>query len=841
MNYLLIAIFKFCTTNQLFKYFRKRYSDQQINILNKLVRVRGRVRALTSSTAFLKACISQRTLPKFIQFRIEKSHAKHSPTIERAFMKDNIEKNRSLVVTLRKECHMLWQEVRSFLSFFDLFRFCRYVAIIDDRKERSNRQKNERNLSLLSKHRFGNNASVNTKNIVNLSDYKLSSTEEFVLSHGLNFCLPPTTVKREEVFSEFEVLIAQLQHHTHQSIERRAALTARLSDLAHAYCGNPVDTGDFLMKKECFQAVKSLSLNNNIIITKPDKGSGVVIINKTDYVSKMESILHDESKFQVLGPVHSTDNTAKLESRLQRRLLKLYKDDILESAVYEAIRPTGSLRPRMYGLPKTHKKDVPLRPILSMTGSAQHQLAKWLASILDPVLSLYSTHCICDSFTFVESLRTSGLKSSSTFLCSFDVSSLFTNVPLVETINICADALYNGLLTPPSFPREVFVELMKTATCSVEFSFNNIMYRQIDGVAMGSPLGPALANIFVGYYETLLFNNNTKKPLMYHRYVDDTFVAFDNERDCDEFLSRLNSLHPSLLFTFEKESNNSLPFLDVLVEKSGSDFITSIYRKPTFTGQYLRWNSFSPKKRKIDLINTLVHRALKICSKCKLQAELDKIRSILVDNGYPAHVIDSSITRKVKQANRLPCFGPKKCPVYLHLPYLGAVSQRFEKQITSSVKRCYFSVEPRIVFTTRCLLPATKKDVLPALQQSNIIYEFSCHCDSRYVGRTSQRLQDRIKQHVPKSIRTGQSSQDRSQLSRSCKLTNNVSSCESAIGQHLLDSPACASEYNDKRFSILASGRSSFHLAALEATFIKTSRPNLCRQKQFVYVLKIGH
>ena len=93
---------------------------------------------------------------------------------------------------------------------------------------------------------------------------------------------------------------------------------------------------------------------------------------------------------------------------------------------------------------------------------------------------------------------------------------------------------------------------MKMAASSAEFSFDDIMHRQIDGVAMESPLGPALANIFVCYQESKLFPT-TSKPEMYYRYMDDTFVVFSNEDECDHLLHSLNSLYPSLRFTFEKE------------------------------------------------------------------------------------------------------------------------------------------------------------------------------------------------------------------------------------------------------------------------------------------------
>ena len=137
----------------------------------------------------------------------------------------------------------------------------------------------------------------------------------------------------------------------------------------------------------------------------------------------------------------------------------------------------------MCGLPKIHTQDVSLRPILSMTGSAQHQLAQWLTSALNSVLSIYSTYCTLYFFTFADKVRTFNFHTC-VFLCSYDVGSLFINVPLAETIEICADALYNGELTLPSFHRAIFVELMQMTISSVEFSFNNIIHRQIDDVAM---------------------------------------------------------------------------------------------------------------------------------------------------------------------------------------------------------------------------------------------------------------------------------------------------------------------------------------------------------------------
>ena len=166
------------------------------------------------------------------------------------------------------------------------------------------------------------------------------------------------------------------------------------------------------------------------------------------------------------------------------------------------------------------------------------------------------------------------------------------------------------------------------------------------------------------------------------------------------------------------------------------------------------------------------------------------------------------------------------------LSMTGQCFDEVQKQIKTAVKRCYLAVGPSIVYTTRQLLPAAQKNVLPASHQSNIVYQFLCHS----MGCTSQKLPQRIKQQAPKTILQRLTSQDRNTFARSCEQIRSLKAetSFSAIGQHLLQNPTCAREQNDGKFSILARCRTFFHLSTLEATYIKTIYPNLCKQKEFV-------
>ena len=124
------------------------------------------------------------------------------------------------------------------------------------------------------------------------------------------------------------------------------------------------------------------------------------------------------------------------------------------------------------------------------------------------------------------------------------------------------------------------------------------------------------------------------------------------------------------------------------------------------------------------------------------------------------------------------------------------------------------------------MLPTVRKDVVPTKQQSMVVYQYVCRCRCRYVGRTSQRLHNRIKQHIPKAIR------NQTQPDRDLFQSNSTST--SAIGQHLHQNKKCACYYNDNQLN-------TFYLSTSKATLIKLLKPELYRQKEFVYTLKLHH
>ena len=131
-------------------------------------------------------------------------------------------------------------------------------------------------------------------------------------------------------------------------------------------------------------------------------------------------------------------------------LRKLKKDKIIDDATFHKILRCGSTPGALYGLPKVHKPGCPFRPIVSSVNSYNYNLASYLVRILPPISKNQFT--IKDSFIFADWAKT--YNHNNEIMCSFEVSSLFTNVPLDETVQICFDKLY-ALPDPPTLPRSI--------------------------------------------------------------------------------------------------------------------------------------------------------------------------------------------------------------------------------------------------------------------------------------------------------------------------------------------------------------------------------------------------
>ena len=172
-----------------------------------------------------------------------------------------------------------------------------------------------------------------------------------------------------------------------------------------------------------------------------------------------------------------------------------------------------------------------------------------------------------DSFSFVQELLNLNFNSSSVVMASFDVAPLFTNIPLDETIDIISNCVFANAVRFHSLTRCEFRKLLCFAVKNCHFLFNGVLCQQIDGVAMGSPLGPLFANIFLSFYEKGWLSKCPAnfKPLLYRRYVNDCILLFKSTDQIPQFLDFLNHQHPNIKFTCEIESNSTLPFLDISI------------------------------------------------------------------------------------------------------------------------------------------------------------------------------------------------------------------------------------------------------------------------------------
>ena len=245
-------------------------------------------------------------------------------------------------------------------------------------------------------------------------------------------------------------------------------------------------------------------------------------------------------------------------------------------------------------------------------------------------------------------------------MVSFEVVSLFTNVPLAETIELVIERLYeNNNSNAIPFEKRVFRQLMFMATQGL-FMYNDKLYKQIDGMTMGSPLGSTLANFFLGYLEEKIFENDCNVvPKLHLRQFDDTNALFDNKNDRFEILDMVNFQHNHIKFTIEQSVKaNTLSFLDIQVKLLNDGYETNVWRKFTNNALLLKFNAMCRKIWKSGSIMCFLHRAKSFYSNYELYLkEVHKLR--LIFNNIPfglliTHLknLKSNLQQKIRVENQ---------------------------------------------------------------------------------------------------------------------------------------------------------------------------------------------
>ncbi|XP_068237071.1 uncharacterized protein [Palaemon carinicauda] len=320
-----------------------------------------------------------------------------------------------------------------------------------------------------------------------------------------------------------------------------------------------------VLPKRHREALVSLSRNQQIKILKADKGGATVVMDTEEYISKVNSLLSDTNTYEI---VSSPPTVTKLQQNFNRSLGKIAKsipDPQQRATVLSKISSKNPSFPYFYGIPKVHKPGCPVRPIVATCNSPQDNLAEWLALILGGFIGKISDSHLIHSNDFIDRIRNNF--DADCRMVSLDVTALFTNVPLEYVLdNLRAKILEEQLNIP--IPLEPFLALVRLCVSTNLFYFNNICYKQLFGVSMGSKLSPILSNLCMEFMEKSILEHCDPhiKPLVWVRYVDDIFILFKgDDARLQQLVDRANSIVPSIKFTIELEEDNKLAFLDVLV------------------------------------------------------------------------------------------------------------------------------------------------------------------------------------------------------------------------------------------------------------------------------------
>ena len=377
-----------------------------------------------------------------------------------------------------------------------------------------------------------------------------------------------------------------------------------------------------------------------------DKGVAMVIMDQEDYNIKALTLLQDTNTYEVLPK----DPTSQLKNKFISLLKDIKQTGGLGTNKFKQLYPTSAVPPKFYGLSKIQKTGTPLRPTVSSRGSITYGVAKELAHIIKPLVG-QSPHHFKNTQHFIQQVQGKKLVPGKV-ITSFDVKALFTSVPVKPAIQIVKQRLQQDNTLPQRTSMSIaqITSLLEFCLTNTYFLFQGKYYEQVQCAAMGSPISPLIANIFMEEFEVKAFSSIPHPPSLWLRFVDNTFVIHRAEHSQD-LLHHINNQDPHIQFTVEPTQQGLLPFLDTLVTiEPDNTFSTTVYRKPTHTDRYLYWDSNHHITAKQSVYNTLAHRAKVVSStQDKMDRELQ-------------HFKDSTTTLSVSS------MGPQPVATQIHPP-----------------------------------------------------------------------------------------------------------------------------------------------------------------------------
>ena len=758
-------LYKILSRKPLFTYIREKHGTPTLRQCRGLEKLIIRYEKAQLDLHFLLTCKKEGLIPKFAQPKLSISAGTKLPKeIAKLIIKAELKSKHKVRKKLRKEIEDGCREIREKTSFL-LLNTLRYKIRINVAARRkkwlaTHGKKLDGLRASCPKPSNSHNTPRPFRNVVhNFSGYNLSDREYEVLSFSLDHYIPGKEIgKHTQVeFERFYQDILNSTSHLNNLTEReRIELKTKFLDTFNRYTR-------IKLPQEHKKVIEGLYKNPDLSILRQDKGRGVVILNRTDYVRKAEAFLNGPEFVKL-----EADPTKSFQAYVQRTLCGMKSK--FDEKLYQKLYPSSS-RPGLYfGLAKMHKLkngsnnvgELPLRPVISNIGTATYELSKYLAEILKPLTK--SEYSIDSTKDFVAKVRSKRIANGYE-LVSFDVVSLFTKVPLEYTIELILNKIYRDRIVKTKLKREEMKKLLQICTKEMHFSFNDVIYRQVDGVAMGSPLGPVLANVFMVELEKILVPQLESSVALWYRYVDDTFT-FIKKGKVEEVLEILNSFHDSIKFTYEKEKDGIISFLDVkVIMKADRTFDTDIHRKQTDTNIYMNWDAFAPRVWKIGTLKGLIRRAFVICSNDEFRnKEISFLKTVFGKiNGFPSRVIHNTI-RSVKQKIEQEISPPgeeidtavedaegadDEVKPFICLPYKGKEGEKIVSQFRDALAKALPSnVKPQFAYKGKKIGSYFKlKDQVAIEHQSDCVYAFKQENSTKYVGETSVRFGERTHEH----------------------------------------------------------------------------------------------